>query len=80
MSDKKKNISYSKRMSTKKYYVLLEKTDVLGVFTTLKKACDFMKEEKFPSYWTLVRQENNTFKDDKFKHGNYSLQIVKHGK
>ncbi len=49
--------------------------DVLGVFTTLKKACDFMKEKKFPSYWTLVRKDF-----DKFDYNNYSLQIVKHKK
>ena len=71
MVDEKNWVSYSERMATKKYYVLLEKSDVLGVFTTLKKACDFMKGKKFPSYWTLIRQENNTFKNDKFKYGSY---------
>ena len=48
-------ISYSKRISTKKHYVISYEKDVIGVFTTLKKACDFMDGEDFPSYWTIVR-------------------------
>jgi hypothetical protein len=72
MEEKKKWISYSDRMATKKYYVLLEDKDVLGVFSTLRKACEFMTGKKFPSYWTLVRKKTN-----KFEIGNYSLQIVK---
>lgn len=56
-----------------KYYVLLDGKTVLGVFNTLRKACDFMKGKKFPSYWTLVRKDF-----DRFDFGNYSLQLIKH--
>jgi len=60
-------------MEDKKYYVLLEEKDVLGVFGSLKRLCDYMKGKKFPSYWTLTRKDF-----DKFEYGKYSLQVVKH--
>lgn len=55
-----------------KYYVLLENSDVKGVFGSLKKLCESMRGKKFPSYWTLVRKDF-----DRFDYGNYSLQVVK---
>lgn len=66
--------TYEQRMESKKYYVLLEEKDVLGVFGSLKRLCDSMKDKKFPSYWTLVRKDLS----GRFDYGNYSLQIVKH--
>ena len=65
--------TYQERIESKKYYVVLEDKTVLGVFGCLKRACDFMKGKKFPSYWTLVRKDFV-----KFDYGNYSLQILKH--
>lgn len=73
MPDKKKWVSYSKRMATKKHYVLLEDKIVLGVFTTLSKVCKFMEGKDFPSYWTLTRKD---FKQPQ-EYGNYSIQLVK---
>ena len=72
MSVKTKSVPYSDRMESKKYYVLLEDKDVLGVFGSLRKVCEYMGK-KFPSYWTLVRKDF-----DKFEYKNYSLQIIKH--
>ena len=63
--------TYQERQEAKKYYVLLENKDVLGVFGSLRSVCAHMGK-KFPSYWTLVRKKTN-----KFEIGNYSLQIVK---
>lgn len=63
--------TYQERQEAKKYYVLLEDKDVLGVFGSLKSVCEYIGD-KFPSYWTLVRKKTN-----KFEYGNYSLQIVK---
>ena len=65
--------TYKERLENKKYYVLLENKDVLGVFGCLKGACEFMDGKNFPSYWTLVRQKKN-----KFEYGNYTLQVIKH--
>jgi len=64
--------TYKKEQQTRKHYVLLNDRDVMGVFSTLKKVCEFMSGENFPSYWTLVRKDF-----DKFEYGNYSLQIIK---
>ncbi|PLB20008.1 MAG: hypothetical protein TRG1_1272 [Flavobacteriaceae bacterium FS1-H7996/R] len=30
---------------------------VLGTFGNLKKITDFVEDENFPSYWTLVRKD-----------------------
>lgn len=64
--------SYKQEQQTRKHFVLLENRDVLGVFSTLKKVCEFMDGKKFPSYWTLVRKDF-----DKFDFGSYSLQVIK---
>ncbi len=55
---KKKTVSYSKRMATKKHFVVLKGTNVLGVFSTLRGACKFLSDKNFPSYWTVVRSDN----------------------
>ena len=65
--------TYKKEQETKKHYVLLRDRDVLGVFSTLSKVCNFMEGEKFPSYWTLTRKDFN--KPLEFE--SYSLQLVK---
>ena len=58
MKDEEKGwLNYSERMSTKKHFVISKGNDVLGVFPTLKTACDNLDLKGFPSYWTVIRPE-----------------------
>lgn len=65
--------TYKEQQKNKKYYVLLKEGVPLGTFGNLKKITEFVKDENFPSYWTLVRKDENpiAFKD-------YSIYKVKH--
>lgn len=65
--------TYKETIERKKYYVILEKNDVKGVFGNLKRACEFMQGKDFPSYWTLVRKKMN-----RFDYKEYSLQIIRY--
>ena len=65
--------TYKERQEKKKYYVLLKDGVPLGTFGNLKKITEFIKDEDFPSYWTLVRKEDNPLKC-----GEYLIYKVKH--
>lgn len=66
-------VTYKERKKNLKNYVLLKDGVPLGTFGNLKKITEFMKDEDFPSYWTLVRKEENPilFKE-------FAIHKVKH--
>ncbi|WP_420321228.1 hypothetical protein [Flagellimonas sp.] len=51
--------TYKEQQQNKAYYVLLEDGVPLGTFGNLKKITEYMEGKDFPSYWTLVRKEEN---------------------
>jgi|TARA_Y100000310_G_C20704425_1_gene834077 hypothetical protein len=51
--------TYKEQQENKMSYVLLKDCEVLGTFGNLRKVCDFMEDEDFPSYWTLIRKKEN---------------------
>ena len=66
-------VTYKEQQKNKKYYVLLKEGVPLGTFGNLKKVVEFVNENDFPSYWTLIRD-----KDFPKNHGNYEIHKVKH--
>lgn len=65
--------TYKERQENLEYFVLLKDCDVLGTFGNLKKVCDFLAEEDFYSYNTIVRKKTypvtyKNFKVFKVKH------------
>lgn len=65
--------TYKERKENQYNFVLLKDCEVLGTFGNLKKICEFMKKESFPSYWTLVRKKEYPIKAQSFK-----IHKVKH--
>ena len=65
--------TYKEQQKNKMYYVLLKDGVPLGTFGNLKKITEFIKDEDFPSYWTLVRKDLNPLEYD-----NYKIYKVKH--
>ena len=49
--------TYKEQKDKKKSFVLLKDCEVLGVFGSLKKVCDFMNGEDFYSYNTVIRKK-----------------------
>ncbi|AXP80917.1 hypothetical protein CJ739_1832 [Mariniflexile rhizosphaerae] len=49
--------TYKERIKDKTNFVLIKNDVVLGTFGNLKKITDFVEDENFPSYWTLVRKD-----------------------
>lgn len=66
-------VTYKEQQKNKKYFVLLKDGVPLGTFGNLKKITDFVKDENFPSYWTLVRK-----KEFPLHIMDYSIHKVKH--
>ena len=66
-------VTYKEQQKNKKYFVLLKDGVPLGTFGNLKKITEFVKDDNFPSYWTLVRKNENPL-----KHGEYLIYKVKH--
>lgn len=60
-------VKYKDRMEKLEIFVLQYDNEVIGTFGNLKKVCDYMEDEDFPSYWTLVRKKEYpiTYKDFK---------------
>jgi len=50
-------VTYKERKENKHSFVLIKDGEVLGTFGNLRKITEFVKDEKFPSYWTLVRKD-----------------------
>jgi hypothetical protein len=65
--------TYKERMQGKTNYVLIKSDIVLGTFGNLKKITEFVKDDDFLSYWTLVRKEDNPI-----IFGDYKIFKVKH--
>ena len=65
--------TYKERMKDKMNFVLIKGDIVLGTFGNLKKITEFVKDDDFLSYWTLVRKEDNPI-----IFGDYKIFKVKH--
>ena len=66
-------VTYKEQQKNKKYFVLLKDGVPLGTFGNLKKITEFVEDDDFPSYWTLVRKEDNPLEC-----GEYLIYKVKH--
>lgn len=66
-------VTYKEQQKNKKYYVLLKDGVPLGTFGNLKKVVEFVEDKDFPSYWTLVRKDENPLEG-----GEYLIYKVKH--
>ena len=65
--------TYKERIKDKTNFVLIKNDVVLGTFGNLRKITEFIEDDNFPSYWTLVRKNEYPieFKD-------YKIFKVKH--
>jgi len=59
--------TYKEQKKKKHNFVLTKNGNVLGTFGNLRKIIDFMDEERFPSYWTLIRKKENPIELEKYK-------------
>lgn len=59
--------TYKERKKKQYNYVLLKDCVVLGTFGNLKKITEFIEDDKFPSYWTLIRKKENPIEFDNYK-------------
>lgn len=65
--------TYKERKENQQNFVLLKDGVPLATFGNLKKVVEFVDDNNFPSYWTLIRDKE--FPKDI---GNYSIYKVKH--
>lgn len=65
--------TYKERTEKKHNFVLTKNGNVLGTFGNLRKINNYMMEEKFPRYWTLIRK-----KEYPIIYKDYSIFRVKH--
>jgi hypothetical protein len=65
--------TYKERKAKLENYILVKDGIPLGTFGNLKKVVEFMKGKEFPSYWTLVRKNENPIIT-----GDYLIYKVKH--
>ncbi|CAL68052.1 hypothetical protein GFO_3108 [Christiangramia forsetii KT0803] len=49
--------TYKEQQEGKKYLVLVKEGEVIGTFGNLKKLSDYVTDEKFYKYNTLIRKE-----------------------
>ena len=54
-------------------FVLIKDDIVLGTFGSLKKITEFIEDDNFPSYWTLIRKNDYPIISE-----NYKIFKVKH--
>jgi hypothetical protein len=66
-------VTYKERKQNQQNFVLLKDGIPIGTFGNLKKVVEFVKDENFPSYWTLIRN-----KEFPKKVGDYYIHKVKH--
>jgi hypothetical protein len=54
--------TYLEKKEARRFFVLVAKCNVLGVWSNLKKLCEEMREkdEEFPGYHTLVRIDKSS--------------------
>jgi hypothetical protein len=65
--------TYKERKENQYNFVLLKEGVVIGTYGNLRKITEFVKEDNFPSYWTLVRKKENPI-----EFANYKIYKVKH--
>ena len=65
--------TYKERKENQYNFVLLKEGIVIGTFGNLRKITEFVKDDNFPSYWTLVRKKEYPIEFD-----NYRIFKVKH--
>ena len=66
-------VTYKERIKNKMNFVLVKDGEVLGTFGNLRKITEFVEDENFLSYWTLIRKENYPI-----EFGDYRIFKVKH--
>ena len=59
--------TYKEQKENKMNYVLLKNGVVLGTFGNLRKITEIVKDDDFPSYWTLVRKKDNPILFEDYK-------------
>lgn len=67
--------TYKEQQENRHNFVLMKNDEVIGTFGNLKKLCNFVEDESFLSYWTLVRKN---ISDYPLKIGIYTIFKVKH--
>jgi hypothetical protein len=60
-------MKYEDYIKNKTNYVLLKGLDVIGTFGNLRKAINFITDDKHPSYWTLIRKQENPINFNEYK-------------
>lgn len=68
-------ISYKEQQENKHNFVLMKENEVIGTFGNLRKLCNYVTDESFLSYWTLVRKKDSEYP---LKSGVYTIFKVKH--
>jgi hypothetical protein len=74
-----KKRTYQDNKAGKKHIAVNLNCQLLGIWGTLKKACDEIRETdiEFPSYWTLVRKTDINPISVKTEKGEYQIYIEK---
>ena len=67
--------TYKEQQENKHNFVLMKDNNIIGTFGNLRKLCNFIVDESFPSYWTLVRKSEE---DYPLNTGDYTIFKVKH--
>ena len=65
--------TYKEQVAKRMSYVLLKANIVLGTFGNLRKLTEFVEDEEFPSYWTIIRE-----REFPLTYNEYSIHKVKH--
>ena len=65
--------TYKDRKEKQRIYVLIKNNIVIATYGSLKKITELVKDDNFPSYWTLVRKKENPIIFD-----DYQIHKVKH--
>ena len=60
-------VTYKEQIQNRTSYVLLVDNEVKATFGNLKKLCDYVEDENFLSYWTLVRKKENPIVFEQYK-------------
>lgn len=59
--------TYKERKKKQHNFVLMKGDEVLGTFGNLKKITEFINDNDFPSYWTLIRKKENPIKFNDYR-------------
>lgn len=68
-------MKYQDHIKNLQNFVLIQDLIVLGTFGNLRKLVNFIKDDDFPSYWTLIRIKEE---DYPIEYNNYSIFKVRH--